>query len=248
MLDGGSAKAPTAAQMEYGELAVNYNTADVTLFLKDSADKIVAIAGGGFAETSDIYWQANDSSIYPKDLAQNVGVGGTDTDFAITLGADGSIESTAVTTDSVFAADVTIRPIAAGEANVFQIFTALETSEGELPAYAINTVGDVQINTYSTSDSGVSDGVGIRLNHKGPIETRLGEAEGADATKPGAENALAISHVDDAVSEYRFQVTRAGKLFAKTYDIEALELLPGSGGGGSDSAISTPAILNPQPS
>ena len=43
MLSGGSAKPPTAAQMEYGELAVNYNTADPTIFIKDSAGAIVAI-------------------------------------------------------------------------------------------------------------------------------------------------------------------------------------------------------------
>ena len=32
VLEGGAAKKPTAAQMEYGELAVNYNTADPTIF------------------------------------------------------------------------------------------------------------------------------------------------------------------------------------------------------------------------
>ena len=44
VLEGGKAKAPTAAQMEYGELAVNYNTADPALFLKDSANAIIRIA------------------------------------------------------------------------------------------------------------------------------------------------------------------------------------------------------------
>ena len=45
VLEGGSAKQPTAQQMEYGELAVNYNEADPTLFIKDSANKIIPIAG-----------------------------------------------------------------------------------------------------------------------------------------------------------------------------------------------------------
>lgn len=43
VLDGGKAKAPTASQMEYGEIAVNYNTQDPTLFIKDSANGIIAI-------------------------------------------------------------------------------------------------------------------------------------------------------------------------------------------------------------
>ena len=42
-LEGGSAKEPSVAQMEYGELAVNYNTADPSLFIKDSADQIVKL-------------------------------------------------------------------------------------------------------------------------------------------------------------------------------------------------------------
>ena len=34
VLDGNAAKEPTAAQMEYGELAVNYNDEDPALFIK----------------------------------------------------------------------------------------------------------------------------------------------------------------------------------------------------------------------
>ena len=47
VLDGGQAKEPTAAQMEYGELAVNYSETDPVLFLKDSSDNIIRIAGAG---------------------------------------------------------------------------------------------------------------------------------------------------------------------------------------------------------
>ena len=45
VLDGGSAKKPTAAQMEFGELAVNYNAADPTIFIKDDSGTIIPIAG-----------------------------------------------------------------------------------------------------------------------------------------------------------------------------------------------------------
>lgn len=44
VLENGAAKAPTAAQMEYGEVAVNYNTADPVLFIKDSANGIIRIS------------------------------------------------------------------------------------------------------------------------------------------------------------------------------------------------------------
>ena len=48
VLDGGAAKQPTAGQMEYGELAVNYNNEDPAIFIKDSNDNIVRIAGAGY--------------------------------------------------------------------------------------------------------------------------------------------------------------------------------------------------------
>jgi hypothetical protein len=53
VLELGSAKEPTSAQMEYGELAVNYNNGDPAIFLKDSNDKIIRIAGVGNINAGD---------------------------------------------------------------------------------------------------------------------------------------------------------------------------------------------------
>ena len=44
---GNEAKRPTKEQMEFGELAVNYNTADPAIFMEDSVGNIVRIAGAG---------------------------------------------------------------------------------------------------------------------------------------------------------------------------------------------------------
>ena len=44
VLELGAAKAPTSAQLEYGELAVNYSNDDPN-FLRTSTDEIVRIAG-----------------------------------------------------------------------------------------------------------------------------------------------------------------------------------------------------------
>jgi hypothetical protein len=43
ILQNNKAKKPTAEQMEYGELAVNYNANDPVIFLKDSNDQIIEI-------------------------------------------------------------------------------------------------------------------------------------------------------------------------------------------------------------
>ena len=39
--------------MEYGELAVNYNNGDPAIFIKDSADNIIRIAGSGNISSGD---------------------------------------------------------------------------------------------------------------------------------------------------------------------------------------------------
>ena len=44
-LDGGQAKKPTVAQTEYGELCVNFNAQDPSLFIRDNADNIVRVGG-----------------------------------------------------------------------------------------------------------------------------------------------------------------------------------------------------------
>jgi hypothetical protein len=47
VLASGSAKTPTASQLEYGELAINYNTDDPAIFLKDSNNNVIRISGVG---------------------------------------------------------------------------------------------------------------------------------------------------------------------------------------------------------
>ena len=49
----GSAKQPSAGQLEYGELAVNYSTGDPALFIKDENNTIVRLAGSGASGTFD---------------------------------------------------------------------------------------------------------------------------------------------------------------------------------------------------
>ena len=57
VLEGGFAKQPTTAQMEYGELAVNYNLDDPCIFIKDSGNNIIRISNAGVPITGDINLQ-----------------------------------------------------------------------------------------------------------------------------------------------------------------------------------------------
>ena len=47
VLSGGKAKEPTPTQMEYGELAVNYNSKDPVIFIKDSTNQIIRLTNDG---------------------------------------------------------------------------------------------------------------------------------------------------------------------------------------------------------
>ncbi|MDA7436429.1 hypothetical protein N8654_01965 [Synechococcus sp. AH-601-B19] len=47
VIESGAAKLPTAAQLEYGELAINYNQEDPAIFLKDSNNNVIRISGIG---------------------------------------------------------------------------------------------------------------------------------------------------------------------------------------------------------
>ena len=47
VIESGAAKEPTASQLEYGELAINYNTTDPAIFLKDSNNNVIRISGVG---------------------------------------------------------------------------------------------------------------------------------------------------------------------------------------------------------
>tara|TARA_Y100000289_G_scaffold51499_1_gene52638 strand:+ start:192 stop:668 length:477 start_codon:yes stop_codon:yes gene_type:complete len=58
VLEGGFAKAPTTSQMEYGELAVNYNLDDPCIFLKDSNNTIIRISSKGVPALGDTNLQS----------------------------------------------------------------------------------------------------------------------------------------------------------------------------------------------
>ena len=54
VLESGKAKEPTAAQMEYGELAVNYNTTDPVIFIKDSSNNIIRLTNASASLIPDV--------------------------------------------------------------------------------------------------------------------------------------------------------------------------------------------------
>ena len=62
VLDGGVAKKPLADQLEYGELAVNYASADPAIFIKNSTNDVVQIAGANSLSSVPTLQQVTDES------------------------------------------------------------------------------------------------------------------------------------------------------------------------------------------
>ena len=52
-LVGGKAKEPTVQNMEYGEIAINYNSSDPVLFMRTSDDQIIRITAIGLPDIED---------------------------------------------------------------------------------------------------------------------------------------------------------------------------------------------------
>ena len=92
-LAGDSAKPPTAAQMEYGEIAVNYNEQDPVLFIKDRTDQIIRIAGkgaeGGF--TGDYNDLINTPTIGDGSITINNADGSENATFTVNQTGDTTV-------------------------------------------------------------------------------------------------------------------------------------------------------------
>ena len=99
VLNGDVAKEPTAGQMEYGELAVNYSSTDPAIFIKDSDNAIVRVTGS-------TYWDADGENLYPTTSNGDVLIGGTlPSSPAITLENSGDGTFTGTVTASSFIGD-----------------------------------------------------------------------------------------------------------------------------------------------
>jgi len=145
-LDGSNAKEPTAAQMAYGELAVNYNATDPTLFIKDANDNIIRLAGAGSlgTGTADITLTAGDGLSGGGSFSLDQTVDDT-ISFAVDLKAGGGLA------------------IDGGELGVTDGGAAGDTLVWNGSAWAPAAQTDTNT-TYALSDEAVADGAQINLD------------------------------------------------------------------------------------
>ena len=146
VVTSGVAKAPTAAQMDYGELAVNYNTFDPVLFIKDSNNDVIRLTGNDlitsvFGRTGAITANVGDYSSFYAPLSH--------------VGSGGNAHAAVTTTDNGFmssADKVKLNGITAGaQPNVITSWNGRTTSNIVPTAgdYDLTQLGDVAISSPS---------------------------------------------------------------------------------------------------
>ena len=83
-VNSGAPIPPTVAAMEYGELAVNYNASDPTIFIKDSANQIVEIASVNGNNKGQL-WSDAGNKLYPTNISSAVGIGTNNPSAPLTI-------------------------------------------------------------------------------------------------------------------------------------------------------------------
>ena len=220
---------PLADQLEYGELAVNYAAADPTIFIKNSTNEVIAIAGANALSSTptldSVTKQGNWSS-------SGILVGGSASDANIQLYNTGNVSSIgyfrsrkATTTDAsfeVFLNDVqTFKVLGTGTIALGgTIDTTLDQSQANLVLNAESgKVTAISAETSGTITSGGKLTVsanGADLKGTVTINNSLNVTEGTALT--GAVT------MDDTLEVTG--VATLASLNAAYYDLNALDALP----------------------
>ena len=242
-LDGGVAKQPEPDQLEYGELAVNYASADPAIFIKDSTNNIVQIAG---ANSLTAVPTLNDVTTEGNWSSSALLVGSSLADPNLSLGATGAI--TAKDTVTVQADTATFSSIVVSDANDNAQFKVIGNGGVALGGTIDTTTAQSQANIFLNADTGniraitgntsgtFTSGGKLTVSANGAditgtvdINNSLNVTEGTALT--GAVtmgNTLEVTGVATLKSNASVDGTLGvtGVLTADTYNLDALDALP----------------------
>ena len=220
---------PLADQLEYGELAVNYAAADPTIFIKNSTNEVIAIAGANALSSTptldSVTKQGNWSS-------SGILVGGSASDANIQLYNTGNVSSIgyfrsrkATTTDASFEVFL----------NDVQTFKVLGTGTIALGGTIDTTLDQSQANLVLNAESGKVTAISAETSGTITSGGKLTvSANGADLTGTVTiNNSLNVTEgtaltgavtMDDTLEVTG--VATLASLNAAYYDLNALDALP----------------------
>ena len=228
VLDDGSAKKPLADQLEYGELAVNYASADPTIFIKDSTNDVIAIAGANALSSvptlDSVTTEGNWSS-------SSLLVGGSLADPTLQLNNTGNVITTgyyrsnkATVSDTVFETQL----------NSVITFKALGSGSLALGGSIDTTTDQSQANIFLNAESGKVNAVTAKTTGTITSGGQLIAEAGADLTGTitcnnslnVTENTALTGAVTMGTTLQVTGVTTLSTVNATTYDLNALDALP----------------------
>ena len=218
VLDNGAAKQPTAEQLEYGELAVNYNATDPTIFIKSSDNSIVQIAGANsltkIPDLEEVLTAGNLSS------SKNILVGGNSVDPNFEVSTAGNVSNKgyyrsnrATSTDVAFE----------GQLSDVITFKVIGNGGVALGGTIDSSSDQAQANIFLNADTGNVRTVTANVTGK------LTAAGGIDATGTvTANNSLIVTEFTTLNGAVTMGSTLGvtGVLTATTYNLGALTALP----------------------
>ena len=155
-LDGSSAKEPTSDFMEYGELAVNFNQNDPAIFLKDSGDNVIRIAGAGANGNIEIPDAGSDPHQPGTSDDRYVEVTGDNMTGDLTIGPEGGPEVIKLAdSGSITAGDSTFAIVRVGTGNgVMSETTANQSGTLRLTAGSADEYVSLNLTNSSTETVG----------------------------------------------------------------------------------------------
>jgi hypothetical protein len=194
VLDGGSAKEPTAAQVEYGELCVNYNEGDPALFIKNSLDQIIRIAGAGAVgdgetpggpvlpdtgnKPGDVFFNTTNNSLYYWNGSEWVPIASQENAADIYVGTFAEVDAAIAVDD---------------RANGLLLW---ETTEGQLYIWYIDADTKQWVQTVPASGSG-GGGSSVSV-----LPTAPTVAEQGDLWYCTSDGRLYVYYDDNATSQW----------------------------------------------
>ena len=221
VLDGGSAKQPLADQLEYGELAVNYAAADPTIFIKNSTNEVIAIAGANALSSvptlNSVTTEGNWSS-------SSLLVGASESDPNLQLNNTGNVigkgyfrSEKATTTDAAFEVFL----------NDVQTFKVLGTGTIALGGTIDTTLDQSQANLVLNAESGKVTAVSAETSGTITSGGQLIASAGADLSGTiTCNNSLNVTEGTAVNTLNATGLATLASLNAAYYDLNALDALP----------------------
>ena len=229
VLDDGTAKKPLADQLEYGELAVNYASADPTIFIKDSTNSIIAIAGANAltsvptldAVTTQGNWSSSGllaggapstPNLQLNSTGNVISIGyyeankGTNTDEAFKVTLDGTETFKVIANGGVALGGTIDTTTAQSQANIF-----LNADTGNIRSITGNTTG-----TFTSGGKLTISADGADITGTVDINNSLNVTEGTALT-----GAVTMGTTLEVTG-----VATLASLNATYYNLDALDALP----------------------